>query len=168
MSLASLWVFWKQHNHRAGYVVAGLLLLAVGWQMGRVTSPYYAANPIVFQEAPGVAEQNNGAADKLAALQQAGQNVAKVGESPQVAGAATASPTPLVGETPLRSPSSAGPAPSTEERIYVGSKNSNLYHHKDCPSAKQIKEENQVWWPTREAAEAAGYSPSKCTQEYKP
>jgi len=164
MSLASLWVTWKRHHQRIGYGVVGLLLFAAGWQAGRVTSPYWASHPIVFEEAPGVT--NNGSAEALGALQEAGliksqtaqEEQQKGSATAEVAAATTASPTLLVGETtPLRS--------APEERIFVGSKNSNLYHHKDCSSAKRIKEENQIWWPTKEAAEAAGYTPSQCTTE---
>lgn len=137
MALESLWVLWKQHRHRAGQATAALLLFAAGWQTGRVMSPYYAASPIVFQESPATpAGANTGSAEALVTLQEA-------------------SPQPLVaGES----------TPPATSGLFVGSKNSNLYHHKDCPSAKQIKNENQIWWPDAESAEAAGYSPSKCTQ----
>jgi hypothetical protein len=138
MSLTSLWITWKRYQHKIGYIVVGILLFAAGWQTGRVTSPYYAANPIVFEEAAGVT--NNGSPEALLALQEAGLGNERVAESVQqsdspvaeVAAAVTISPTTQVGED--------SPLPSTEARLYVGSKNSNLYHHKDCPCAKRIKE----------------------------
>ncbi len=42
---------------------------------------------------------------------------------------------------------------------YVGSKNSNKYHLPDSSTAKRIKEENKVWFQSKEEAEAKGYVP---------
>lgn len=50
-------------------------------------------------------------------------------------------------------------APPEVER-YVGSKNSDKYHLPWCSGAQRISPENQVWFDSREAAEAAGYSPA--------
>ncbi len=161
MSFESLWVTWKRYQHQLGYVIIGLLLFAAGWQLGRTTSPYYAASPIVFQEAPGVAaDANNGSPEALVALRDAG--LKKDTASPQVAAATTTSPSPAVG---LPAEASAQAEGETNTKLFAGSKNSNLYHHKDCPSVGSIKEENIIWWPSKEAAEAAGYKPSKCTEE---
>jgi hypothetical protein len=157
MSLASFWVFWKKHQHLIGEIVVGILLFAAGWQAGRVMSPYYAASPIVFQEAPDMpAGANTGSTESLIALQEAGEQ--QKGTAPaQVAAATIISPANSAGEP-------TQPVGESEQKLYAGSKNSNLYHHKDCPDWKRIKEENLVWWPTKEAAEAAGYTSSKCTQ----
>ncbi len=171
MALETLWIAWKRHQHRLGYVLIGVLLFAAGWQLGRTTSPYYAASPIVFQEAPGVAaDANNGSPEALVALRDAG--LKKETASAQVAAATTVSPIP-VGEGTATSSTSPLPPPQTppqtggetNAKMFAGSKNSNLYHHKDCPSVSSIKEENIIWWPSKEAAEAAGYKPSKCTEE---
>ncbi|MBI2582871.1 hypothetical protein HYV98_01275 [Candidatus Azambacteria bacterium] len=43
---------------------------------------------------------------------------------------------------------------------YVASRNGKAYHLLTCPGAKQIKEENKLFFETREAAEAAGYQPA--------
>jgi len=40
---------------------------------------------------------------------------------------------------------------------FVGSINSNKYHWPDCPSAKKISEENQIWFSSEEEAQSAGY-----------
>jgi hypothetical protein len=164
MVLETLWVFWKRHQHQAGYIIVGLLLFVAGWQFGRVTSPYYASHPIVFQEAPDPAtggastppNVNNGSVEALGALKEAGEQKS---ETAQVAAATTISPAP--------SPAMGGASAPVGERVYVGSKNSDLYHHYSCPTAKRIKEVNQIWWSTKEAAETAGYKPSKCTIELK-
>ena len=42
----------------------------------------------------------------------------------------------------------------------VGSKNSDKYHLPDCPGAKQISEQNKVWFNSIAEAEKAGYSPA--------
>lgn len=43
---------------------------------------------------------------------------------------------------------------------YVASKNGSSYHLPDCPGAKQIKEENKVWFSAAEEAQRAGYKPA--------
>ena len=43
---------------------------------------------------------------------------------------------------------------------YVASKSGTKYHLPWCGSAKQIKEENKVWFKTKEEAEVAGYTPA--------
>lgn len=42
----------------------------------------------------------------------------------------------------------------------VGSKNSDKYHLPDCPGAKQISEQNKVWFDSIAEAEKAGYKPA--------
>ncbi len=42
----------------------------------------------------------------------------------------------------------------------VASKSGTKYYLPWCGTVKLIKEENKVWFPTREAAEAAGYEPA--------
>ncbi len=43
---------------------------------------------------------------------------------------------------------------------YVASKDGTKYHLPWCGSAKRIKEENKIWFNTKEEAEAAGYVPA--------
>lgn len=43
---------------------------------------------------------------------------------------------------------------------YVASKTGTKYHLPTCGGAKQIKEENKVWFTTKEEAEGAGYTPA--------
>lgn len=40
----------------------------------------------------------------------------------------------------------------------VASKSGSKYHLPECPGAKQMKPENEVWFASRAAAEAAGYT----------
>lgn len=46
------------------------------------------------------------------------------------------------------------------EAGYVASKSGTKYHLPWCSGAKRIKEENKIWFATKEAAEAAGYTPA--------
>ena len=43
---------------------------------------------------------------------------------------------------------------------YVASKNGTKYYLPSCGSSKRIKEENKIWFGTKEEAEAAGYGPA--------
>ena len=43
---------------------------------------------------------------------------------------------------------------------YVASKNSDKYHAPWCSGAKRIKEENKIWFNSKEEAETAGYTPA--------
>jgi hypothetical protein len=44
--------------------------------------------------------------------------------------------------------------------VLVGSINGSKYHFPWCPGAKQMKEENKVWFDSVEEAERAGYTPA--------
>lgn len=47
-----------------------------------------------------------------------------------------------------------------EGAMYVASKNGTKYFLPWCGSAKLIKEENKVWFTSKEEAESRGYSPA--------
>ena len=54
------------------------------------------------------------------------------------------------------------PSSSKEtQQQFVGSKNGTVYHFPWCPGAQQIKEENKIYFNSREEAEKAGYRPAK-------
>ena len=46
---------------------------------------------------------------------------------------------------------------ATEQGKFVGSVNSNKYHWPDCPWAKKIAPQNQIWFSSESEAQAAGY-----------
>lgn len=144
MDFTSLWASWQKYHNYVGAFVAGALLFTLGWQVGHMMSPYYAATPIVFEEKVG--EDHGGTLEGLQQLEQAGIKATKapvVQASPgTVAGAATTS------------------------GAYVASKNSTLYHDKRCPSASRIASQNLLTFSTKEQAEAAGFTPSACTKTY--
>ena len=43
---------------------------------------------------------------------------------------------------------------------YVASKNGGSYHFPWCSGAQRIKEENKIWFQTKEEAEKRGYKPA--------
>lgn len=60
-----------------------------------------------------------------------------------------------------RSPSkNTGAGTASQQGKFVASKSGSAYHYPWCPSALKIKEENKVWFETREEAEAKGYRPA--------
>lgn len=49
---------------------------------------------------------------------------------------------------------------SAKEGSYVASKTGEKYHLPWCSGAQRIKEENKIWFDSKEAAEQAGYTPA--------
>jgi len=96
-----------------------------------------------------------GGRGELEALQQAGVDLRKTADKIDVA-KPTSSP---------RSAAIAGETDTNNQRQFVGSINSDLYHHPDCPTSSRILDKNQIWFSDVADAEAAGYKPSKCTIE---
>jgi hypothetical protein len=71
-------------------------------------------------------------------------------------------PTPNLAEsatTTTTTPQVTGISSPTEGG-YVASKSGEKYHLPWCSGAKSIKEENKIWFKTKEEAEAAGYTPA--------
>lgn len=148
LDLTTLWAFLQKNKHHAGQLLLGLIIFAVGWQAGKVMSPYYAAHPIVFEDKScDNGASSGGSQEELTTLQEEGR------EQPDKSAPAQ--------ETAAPKPAIAG----TSQKLFVGSINSNLYHHQDCSTANRIKEENKIWFASPEEGSAAGYSPSKCTRQ---
>ncbi|KKU06229.1 MAG: hypothetical protein UX07_C0004G0017 [Parcubacteria group bacterium GW2011_GWA2_45_30] len=57
------------------------------------------------------------------------------------------------------SPNSSFIIPNSSQK-YVASKNGAAYHFPWCSGALRIKEENKIWFETKEEAEKAGYKPA--------
>lgn len=63
----------------------------------------------------------------------------------------------------IKQPEEVKPKQAAQSATFVCSKNSKLFHEKDCASAKRISETNLTFFQTREEAISAGKSPcSKC------
>jgi hypothetical protein len=69
-----------------------------------------------------------------------------------------------VAPAPLRMPTSTAAASQVAapaaQGNYVASKSGTKYHLPWCSGAQRIKEENKVFFATKEEAEAAGYTPA--------
>lgn len=46
------------------------------------------------------------------------------------------------------------------QKIFVASRNGKKYYYIWCESSKIIKEQNRIWFATKEEAEKAGYEPA--------
>lgn len=81
----------------------------------------------------------------------------EAGEKPGIAVSQLATTTsPL----PLSSATKAAPGLPAGGEV-VASKSGTKYYFPWCGTVKRIKEENKVWFASREAAEAAGYEPAE-------
>ncbi|MEK9148267.1 MAG: Ada metal-binding domain-containing protein [Patescibacteria group bacterium] len=60
----------------------------------------------------------------------------------------------------ISNPNSSSVIPNSTAGRFVASRNGSAYHLPECPGAKQIKEENKIWFATAEEARAAGYKPA--------
>lgn len=56
--------------------------------------------------------------------------------------------------------SSSNVMPTAAKGKYVASKNGGSYHLPWCSGAQRIKEENKIWFQTKEEAESRGYKPA--------
>jgi len=56
----------------------------------------------------------------------------------------------------------------TAQKMLVGSINSNKYHWPDCPSAKKIAPQNQIWFNSEDEAKKAGYVACGNFRKYQP
>jgi hypothetical protein len=66
-----------------------------------------------------------------------------------------------VTQTPIGGgPAAAVSAVQPTTGVYVASKSGTKYYLPSCSGAKRIKEENKVWFQTKEEAEKAGYGPA--------
>ena len=61
-------------------------------------------------------------------------------------------------ETPIEQKISAPQQATDTKGVYVASKNGTKYHLPWCSGAKNIKEENKVWFASKEEAQSKGYS----------
>lgn len=65
----------------------------------------------------------------------------------------------------LTTPKATTSSQVIDTKALVGSRSGTKYHLASCPGAKQIKEENKIYFKDVQAAEAAGYKPAaNCPQ----
>jgi len=74
-----------------------------------------------------------------------------------------AAPTASAGQGTSQAATAAAAVSSASASVahnFVASKTGSKYYTPDCSGAKRIKDENKVWFATKQAAEAAGLTPS--------
>lgn len=153
------WLFLQRRRSQIGLGLLGCLLFLSGWQLGRVTSPYFQANPIIFAERScSVCSSGGGQIEELTALQVEGDRLASASTQPKT----EASKSPKIAGLQATPNTVAG---TTAQGQYVASKNSKLFHDISCPSVSRIKVSNRRYFTSAAAAQAAGLTPSKCTLE---
>ncbi|MBI3255611.1 MAG: hypothetical protein HYZ63_01445 [Candidatus Andersenbacteria bacterium] len=140
MDFTSLWVTWQRYKTNVLVITAIVAAFGVGWQVGRMMSPYYASSPIILTD---VTSQEM--VKSLETLKQTG-----------IAARPTAAKEPVVAAATTTNPGAS-------QGEFVASKNSNLYHHKSCATVNRISQANKRFFATALEAEAAGLTPSKCT-----
>lgn len=64
------------------------------------------------------------------------------------------------GQASLASVASLTTSTSQKTGTLVGSKNGTKYHYPWCSGAQRIKEENKIWFASKEEATAKGYTPA--------
>ncbi len=65
-----------------------------------------------------------------------------------------------VGETATNTPTVVTSATSPSAKNFVASKNGKKYYYPRCAGASRIKEENKIWFATKEEALGKGYTPA--------
>ena len=110
-----------------------------GFGLGRLSAVWPDKQPIrIMNPAEGEARQGR---------QESGimnQGKGKSGDSPEITSTKDESASLL----------------NTSKGKYVASKSGTAYHFPWCPGALRIKEENKVWFDTKEEAEKRGYKPA--------
>jgi hypothetical protein len=57
------------------------------------------------------------------------------------------------------------PGASVGAKAFASSKNSTLYHTRDCQYVKRIKAENLVWFGSKQEAQSSGRKPHSCVKQ---
>jgi len=83
-------------------------------------------------------------------------NSAVIVDVPQVGEKVTVSQPQVISDT---KPSELTSKPISTTK-YVASKSGTKYHFLTCPGAKQIKEDNKIYFNSTAEAESAGYTPA--------
>ncbi len=128
--MAKIKDFLNRHESKI-ILIFGLVLVAViSFEGGVLKGKTIQDNPLVIEKAP-------------ASVQISKQDLI---DSADTTGAETA--------VSIKNSPAANP-----DCIFVGSKNSNIYHTPNCPWAKKIKPENIVCFKSADEAAARGYKP---------
>ncbi len=114
------------------FIVLAIILVAlISFGLGRLSKIRENKTPITIENASESTPQEPAIGDKAAGGSSGGANY---GGSTSIVG--------------------------SNEKLYVASKNGTKYHFPWCSGAQTIKEENKIWFSTKEEAEKAGYTPA--------
>lgn len=127
-------------------VLTGTLCLGLGLEIRKENAA--PAEPLWIEQLPPSVLPGSVATGTLPAQAEAGQGTATAPAYLSQSAAAAVAPI---------SPSAAAVIAPTPHN-YVASKTGKKYYLPSCSGAKRIKEENKVWFDTKAAAEAAGYT----------
>lgn len=166
MDFTTQWVWAQRNKKHLGTFIVVLVAFGAGWQLGKVSSPYYASHPIVFEdkECPGNLS-SGGSKEELVQLKEDSTVAQRTEKTKEAEASVTPNGANVAGVISEATPSANTSAGTTTEKRFVGSVNSNLFHDPSCAAAKRIKEANQIWFASVEEAQKAGYEPSQCTKE---
>lgn len=131
-----------------------VLLVLLGFLIGRWSSVTSASTPMVFQEAP-YGGSSVASPEELRALVAGATDATAPGSTsePAVRGATT---------TTAQQPPNAPPTSGTPAGAFVASANGAKYYLPSCPEVKRINEDNKLWFDSAEEARESGYEPSVC------
>ncbi len=129
-------------NDRLFYGIAGLLVLGLGFGLGRLSLGGFASTPKPFDM-----------------VQKTDSRASAFGAEASLSGSASTS-TEVGSAGATSAPAVVPLATIVGKGMYVGSRNSDKYHLPTCPGAKHIAEANKVWFASKADAEKAGYKPA--------
>ena len=127
----------ERSKQRLGRIPADVLIIAV---LVLSSSASFGLGVLAGKDMKGATTDGNLWIEQLPAAVRAGGGPAAAVAAPQKTETAPVAP--------------AGP------KVYVASKNGTKFYLPSCGTANRIKEENKVWFATKEEALAAGYEPS--------
>lgn len=138
--------FLSQNQDKIVLVIGAILIAAIGFAAGRLTTVRPQSEPIVIEEPEqSIAEGSKIKGEALEVTRQTEKD-SQSEEKEQA-------PTEKLKENKEE---------SEEATVkYIGSKSGKKYHYPDCRYGKKIKEENQVWFKSAKEAQEAGYEPCK-------
>src|SRR3989338_8404938 len=99
MDLTTQWVWLQRNKHHLGALIMAMVAFGAGWQISKMSTPYYEAAPIVFEdkECPSGGVSSGGSSEELKNLKEeglaerrGGTKKAEASKSPSVASVAGA------------------------------------------------------------------------------
>ena len=124
---------WRSEHAQTLYIGAVVLLVGVGsFGLGRLSIIWPKKEPIEITTWGNPLEEGSRASEAAGNAQ----------------------------NSPSTAPKQAAVVNAITEGKYVASRKGTSYHYPWCPGAKQIKEENKIYFNTKEEAEKAGYKPA--------